>query len=307
MPGSSLHIAIADRVADYLQDLNEWNAGTHLPNYAGPTPKEVADLAKKYPSYFAFGAVGPDFFALLPDFRSVCVAGMRIPIANPLIGVTDFVFEFYEALEPFIEKYERYLGPISQDLDEAISRLTGDLSTTVSEILGELVSLVTNALINLAEQAYDWWGLFSLGLNKGYDNQDFFWNDMLHYRFTSQFARNLWRLALEAEAVASSDVDREKAEKLKAYALGYMTHVGSDVTGHPYVNEKSGGPFRTHWQRHHLVENHMDAKTYDDDFGSQAIYNMLAESARHYRISFEENGDDGPAPPPYQPGEIGRA
>ncbi|MEK6791545.1 MAG: zinc dependent phospholipase C family protein [Deltaproteobacteria bacterium] len=305
MPGSSLHIAIADRVADYLQDLNEWNSGAQLPNFSGPTPKELAALAKKHPNYFAFGAVGPDFFALLPDFRSVCLLGKRVPIANPLIGVVDFVIEFFEALDPFIEKYERYLGPIAQDIEEAISRSTGDLSSTVSDILGELVSLVTNALINLAEQANDWWGLFSLGLNKGYDNQDFFWMDMLHYRNTSQFAQNLWQLAVEVENAAAPDDEetRAKAEKLKAYALGYMTHVGSDVTGHPYVNEKSGGPFRTHWQRHHLVENHIDAKTYDDDFGSQAIYNMLTESARHYRISFTEKGGDGPTPPSYPPGD----
>lgn len=107
MPGSSLHIAIADHVADYLQDLNKWNSGTQLPNFKGPTPKELAALAKKHPSYFAFGAIGPDFFALLPDFRAECVLGRRVPIANSLVGIVDFVFEFYEALDPFIEKYER--------------------------------------------------------------------------------------------------------------------------------------------------------------------------------------------------------
>jgi hypothetical protein len=38
-----------------------------------------------------------------------------------------------------------------------------------------------------------------------------------------------------------------------------MTHLATDVTGHAFVNQISGGPFRTHWQRHHLVENHLDA------------------------------------------------
>ena len=307
MPGSSLHIAIADQVANFIEQFKEdWPQDiAPVPNLSGSSPQELAALAKKHPNYFAFGAVGPDFFALLPDFRSVCVGGKRVPIANPLIGVVGFVFDFYDALDPFIEKYERYLGPISQDLDEAISQLTGDLSSTVSDILGELSSLVTNALINLAEQAYELFGLFSLGLNRGFDNQDFFWNDMLHYRNTSQFAQNLWQLAVAMEKAAASDDEeaRAKAEKLKAYALGYMTHVGSDVTGHPFVNEKSGGPFRTHWQRHHLVENHIDAKTYDDDFGNQTIYNMLAESARHYRISFTDDGEDGPTPRSYPPGD----
>jgi hypothetical protein len=305
MPGSSLHIAVGDRIADFLQKSKNWQRSLDekLPKIEGPAPAQLSAIAKKHPNYFAFGAVGPDFFALLPDFRSVCVLGKRVSIANPLIGVEKFVYDLFETLDPFIEKYDRYLGPVGQNVDEAISRLTGDLSSTVSEIFGELISLVTNALTNLVEQSNDWWGLFSLGLNQGFDNQDFFWNDMLHYRNTSQFARNLWLLALEAEKAAADDEARERAQKLLAYALGYMTHVGLDVTGHPFVNQKSGGPFRTHWQRHHLVENHMDAKTYDDNFGNQPIYNMLSESARHYRISFTESGDDGPTPPPYPPGD----
>src|SRR5438034_2694155 len=44
------------------------------------------------------------------------------------------------------------------------------------------ISLLMNALIDLVAQSHDWWGLFSLGLNVGYDNKDFFWSDMLHYR-----------------------------------------------------------------------------------------------------------------------------
>ena len=42
-----------------------------------------------------------------------------------------------------------------------------------------------------------------------------------------------------------------------------MSHCATDVTGHSFVNTKAGGPYRLHWQRHHLVENHMDAKAYD--------------------------------------------
>ena len=35
------------------------------------------------------------------------------------------------------------------------------------------------------------------------------------------------------------------------------------MTGHPFTNAKSGGPFRLHGVRHHLVENHFDAAAYD--------------------------------------------
>src|SRR5438034_458686 len=140
------------------------------------------------------------------------------------------------------------------------------------------ISLLMNALIDLVAQSHDWWGLFSLGLNVGYDNKDFFWSDMLHYRKTSLFGNCLWSLAASRGAEPDDDA-RLWSDRLKAYALGYLTHLATDTAGHPFVNEKAGGPFRTHWQRHHLIENHIDAKTHDDEHGTDVNYNMFTESA----------------------------
>jgi hypothetical protein len=315
VPGPYIHIAVSDRVRDRLKDLNGWTAnpsmGT-LPVLDGPSPQDIAALARAHPSYFALGAIGPDLFFFLPDFRTLCIFETPQHIANSLIGIVHCLDRLYEALDKLIlEDWERYFGPGSANTADALSRLTGDLSTVVSDIIGKLFSILTTALLDLASQAYDWFGLFSLGLNMGYDNQDFFWSDMLHYRKTSQFGRSLWELA--AKAPTDSD-------KLRAYALGYITHLAADTTGHPFVNEKSGGPFRTHWQRHHLVENHMDAQTYDDDYvaGRTAnwphdpnlptpgpgTYSMLTESALHYRILFKEDGTEDTRPrPDYQPGD----
>ncbi|HZR46138.1 MAG TPA: zinc dependent phospholipase C family protein, partial [Candidatus Manganitrophaceae bacterium] len=138
--------------------------------------------------------------------------------------------------------------------------------------------------------------------NVGYDNKDFFWSDMLHYRKTSLFGHCLWSVA-EEWAAKSDEEAAVWSDRLKAYALGYMTHLATDTTGHPFVNEKCGGPFRTHWQRHHLIENHIDAKTYDDEHGMDANYNMFTESALHYRIAFGDDGGDGRPLPPYPPGD----
>jgi hypothetical protein len=41
--------------------------------------------------------------------------------------------------------------------------------------------------------------------------------------------------------------------------LGYASHIGTDVVGHPFVNSIVGGPYRMHWKRHKLVENFIDA------------------------------------------------
>src|SRR5262249_55563244 len=67
-------------------------------------------------------------------------------------------------------------------------------------------------------------------------------------------------------------------------ALGYLSHVASDTVAHAFVNQVAGGPFRVHWQRHHLVENHADAQWYLNDPDptaprSNGGYDQLTESA----------------------------
>jgi hypothetical protein len=55
-----------------------------------------------------------------------------------------------------------------------------------------------------------------------------------------------------------------------------------------------GGPFRTHWQRHHLIENHVDAWNYqctgngilpkDDFVGWQESYPSIADAALYFAV-----------------------
>ena len=294
MPGPGTHILVSDKVTKRLMELSTWSYGAGAAGN-NTLPREMAELAKAHPNYYALGAIGPDLFFFLPDFR-----GGK---AGPLIGVVHVLNDVYEKLDDWIlEDWDRYFGPVAQNIDEAISRLTGDLSTVVSDIFGKLGSLLMNALIDLVAQSHDWFGLFSLGLNVGYDNKDFFWSDMLHYRKTSVFGNSLWAIA-EDRANGTDDDARLWSDRLKAYTLGYLTHLATDTAGHPFVNEKAGGPFRTHWQRHHLIENHIDAKTYDDEHGTALNYNMFTESALHYRIAFDDRGGTARPLPPYPPGD----
>lgn len=298
MPGPGTHILVSDKVTEQLNQLKKWSF-TAAGEGNAISPADLAAITAEHPNYYALGAIGPDLFFFLPDFRT----HKGVHLASPLIGVVHFLDDLYEKLDTWIlEDWERYFGPGSENVEEAISRLTGDLSSVVSEIFGDLSSLLINALIDLAAQSHDWFGLFSLGLNVGYDNKDFFWSDMLHYRKTSLFANSLWAIADEW-ATRPEDDAALWSERLKAYALGYITHVGTDTTGHPFVNEKCGGPYRTHWQRHHLVENHIDAKTYDDEHGTDVNYNMFTESALHYRIAFSDDGGNARALPPCPPGD----
>jgi hypothetical protein len=147
--------------------------------------------------------------------------------------------------------------------------------------------------------------LLSSGLQSAYDEQTFFWSDMLHYRETYRLGATLWRRANDATLIA----DPVARGRFQAFALGWISHLATDVTGHAFVNQKAGGPYRLHWQRHHLVENHMDAQVYNTEHGAQPIYDQMANSALHLWLAFNPDGSSrvnlfDPEPnPPYPPGD----
>ncbi len=131
---------------------------------------------------------------------------------------------------------------------------------------------------------------------RGVDEQSFVWSDMPHYRQTSLVPKMLERAR---DLHASTDpVDQEHAAQLVAYATAWITHVGTDVLGHSFVNAQAGGPFRTHWQRHHLVENHLDAYNYegtgngilppDEKVGWIDTYEGLNHSALYFAVQMRE-------------------
>jgi hypothetical protein len=245
------------------------------PKWTGRSTRDLGNMMRSAPNFASLGAIGPDLFFFLPDFRDV----HGIPTSTVLVTVLKVLEDLYNALDPYITKYEKYLGPINEDTAEEMSRLTGGLSEIVGNISGDLSSLLITGLEEVVTSQADFFGFFSLGLDRGYDDQAFFWSDVLHYRNTGQFARRIWN-----KADASND------DQLRAYALGYHTHVATDVTGHAFVNAIAGGPFRTHWQRHHLVENHMDSWWYLGDALSPAQgdqYAQLTESALYYDIAFD--------------------
>jgi hypothetical protein len=264
------------------------------PAWTGPDMSHLGQIMQSHPNFASLGAIGPDLFFFLPDFRNVTVDCVSIDISSILITVLDFLETLYADIDPFITKYQQYLGPISENEAQLMSMATGGLSETVSTILGELINILISGLEVYVTGLNDWWKYFSLGLDKGFDEQAFFWSDMLHYRATGRFAQNLWK-----RSNASGD------DAMRAYALGYITHVATDVAGHPFVNSIVGGPYRLHWQRHHLVENHMDSLWYlNDPLSPQSgsDYPQLTESALYYDIAFA-TGTGNPVPrPPYPSG-----
>jgi hypothetical protein len=295
MPGWYIHMNVARQALDDLPS----NA-TAAPIFAaqGLTAQQVRQIARDNPAYAALGAIGPDIFFLLPDFKPP-YGQMIWKLANEIIEL----YTFWD--DNFLGPFESAIGPIQNNANDEINALTGGLQASLEGIFGQAFSALEEFILKQIVKQYDLFGILSSGVPSGFDEQTFFWSDMLHYRETSHVAAKLWQRASDP-SITTDPTDRTR---FQAFALGWMSHVATDVTGHAFVNQKVGSPYRLHWQRHHLVENHMDAQVYAADHASQSIYDQMSNSALHLWVAFNPDGSSrvnsfDPEPnPPYPPGD----
>jgi hypothetical protein len=289
MPNSYIHIQAAAQIMERLK------AGVPA---ASPLSQAQADdfylAAHTHRNYFAAGAYGPDLFVLLPDFLA--------DKGKILRKVVDFVLTTWKAFDDdFYSHWQTWMGPVLDDASSLANGITGGMLGEISTVLNALSGSLLTFELGLAGQMNDIFGLFTSGTQTGYDDKSFFWSDMFHYRKTYAFARTLYQNALLAQTP-------DLAAKQKAFALGWITHCAVDVAGHPFVNAKCGGPYRTHWTRHHLIENHMDAFVYQQKFPVPDVpYGSLVTSGAASALAFQPGTDpalsDEPSPYDYFPSQ----
>ncbi|MEC0128480.1 zinc dependent phospholipase C family protein [Paenibacillus pabuli] len=232
MPGPITHLIVQQKLATYLHEMRR---------------PDLAKMLRDQPCspYTGFGSIGPDFlfFSMKeygPDFANLI----------------NTYFEIYETLQPFIDFYEKHVKPMEEKIDEGINWIDEKLFHGLLQQLRDVVStIISGALHKLASVLTDKVDLFYAvypKVQKGAPENDWYWFDTLHYRKSGTFCSNMWKLAKDDE-------------DLKRYCLGYASHIGTDIVGHPFVNTIVGGPYRTHWHRHKLVENWIDAYMLNDD------------------------------------------
>lgn len=269
MPGWYIHLDVARKG---LANLTSNAAVAAILGSNGPSGGDIEGIAARNPAYVALGAIGPDIFFLLPDFKP--------PVGTMLFGAANTIRELYTWWDDnFLGPWQDQIGPIEDNLSDEVDALTGGLASQLSSLLSRGFSFLIDSVLVMMVRQYDVFSFLGSGVPAGYDEKVFFWSDMLHYRKTYAFPAHLWKKATDAGD-----------ERFQAFALGWMTHVATDVTGHCFVNEKSGGPYRLHWQRHHLVENHMDGRVYDSENGTKSIYQMLSDAALHLWLAFNPDG-----------------
>ena len=292
-------------------------------------PQVCGQAMKAWPKFTALGANGPDLFFFLQDYNQIEIPSDEIMLAMSLAYYLDdqkrlpdeyaglvailalvsqtwadivrFIIKLEQIWQKFLKVWNDTIGPIVEAAGKAIDDLTGGLLSTLgqafTELANDLLALAAEELLSVG----DVFGWFALKMRKGFDEQAFLWSDMVHYRRTSIVPARL----IEHARIMRADNDpqtKEHGDQLLAFALGWICHVGTDVVAHSFVNEQCGGPFRTHWQRHHLIENHIDASNYErtkagsgltpDDFcGYQDSYPGLNQSALYFAMQIPQGID----------------
>ena len=275
MPGWYIHLESAKLTADRL------TAGT-IPPELGLSPAEsqrLGELCHTWRNYLAAGSIGPDLFYLLPDFKQ--------PAGSVLLHVVTWMLDVWEKIDSrIIGPYEEWFGSTSSNDADLTNGLTSGLAGELGAAIDELSATMAAELEGLFTRFHDLFGLLTSGPPQGVAESAFYWSDMCHYRRTYEVPRTMYESARAKELSTTIDKERFDAQAQQAFALGWMTHCATDVAGHAFTNAKSGGPFRLHWQRHHLVENHFDSQAYASMHGSQPTYSSYGTSGLHFRLVF---------------------
>ena len=276
MPSWYVHIQAA---AETLERLKAGvPAGSPLTQSAA---NDLFDAAHTHRNYLAAGALGPDLFFMLPDFKGDAGKG--------LLALIEFVLTTWKlADDNFVRQWEQWMTPVLDDQTQLANGISGGMLGEISQVIDALTGSIDNVALGIAGQMIDVFGIMTSGTQTGYGDSTFFWSDMFHYRKTYQFARQLYRNALLADTMKTDPTEPSRVPKQQAFALGWMSHCATDVAGHPFTNAKCGGPYRTHWQRHHVIENHIDAFVYGLRHLPMTNYDSVDTAALQFRLAFKK-------------------
>jgi hypothetical protein len=339
MPGHFTHIYTARRVANHLLtgQFPDWpQEGSPLLKY---DPVYCGTVMKKWEKFTAIGAIGPDLFYFSQDYNGLPLGPvsdeLMLALATyyffdaakeddwePLLIILDqvnatmaalirFLIKLQKIWQAFVDGWNQTIGPIVKDIENLADALTGGLLSEFGVVMEELkLALKTIAEEELLTYA-DIFTNFDTCVQKGFDEKLFLWSDISHYRRPSALCQAFVK---QADILAAAG-QTEQSEQFLAFALGYITHLGTDTVAHSFVNEQCGGPFRNHPQRHHLIENHIDAWNYSrtapemkknppDPWGHTGTYPDASMSALWFAVQMTPDdpfGKQRPDPLPDDP------
>ncbi|MFI8377305.1 zinc dependent phospholipase C family protein [Leeuwenhoekiella sp. NPDC079379] len=215
---------------------------------------QTIGILNEHPIYRNFGTLGPDFlFFNVKDWP----AGEFIPVKQ--------MIKFAEILKSLEVKIEESfpalikIKELKEDLEEVVDDVIASSAILltiklfiddIKAIIGLIGSIVKEGLKDLVTSNIDIYSFLSSPIQVCEPKNNWWWFDVLHYSKTGEFAEYLLKNSKHNDA-------------LHAYAIGYLSHVAADSVGHPYVNNIVRGPYRTHSQRHNVVEKFQDVSAFN--------------------------------------------
>ncbi|MBN2736286.1 MAG: zinc dependent phospholipase C family protein [Spirochaetales bacterium] len=271
MPKYGIHEIVLNKAVEGLAGSSDANVRNVHSNIMANKP------------YANLGAIGPDLFFWGADYEAA-----------------DKLFKLYKNIEKIKEIFDQVLAPISavkEAVGEATEAVVGTLAPNTLQLVKSALERVRDTatlfkttvasglftgVLNISDyfaEAFklplasaELFDLFSPPLYAQLKNgevpnvKNWYWFDMLHYRRTGTFSQNLLNLS------------RSGTNEQKAYAYGYLSHIATDLTGHGFVNEIVGGPYRMNVQRHATVENYLDCWAFSKYHGGENISEKLVET-----------------------------
>jgi Zinc dependent phospholipase C len=233
LPGAGTHATIIHHLAEknpaFKAALGDPTLNTDWTNYR-------SDEALRS-RYAVLGAMGPDIFYAMLDY-----GGDIQKFEDVLIKVAG-TFECVGELS----------GEINNIIDSTLNSLTLNVWDSIQATFKLLIGILKDGILDELVDKHNFFSFF-LPLRQVDDfRQNWYWADFLHYVKTGCFTQKL------LDTCQTYSNDPRTTAFLKAYSLGYVTHYVADTVGHAYVNRIVETPWRNCWQRHHLVENFIDA------------------------------------------------
>ncbi len=239
-----------------------------LTSSSNPTERQTGNEMNSHRGLAMLGAIGPDIFFWAPDYTLV-----------------DKFYRLYTNIDKIVDAYREITRPFREVKDavgEATEAVVGSLAPSTVDLIKHLINEIKETtqlfkatvstglfagVLNITDFISEMSSLPSLSAQffnqfvppfqnqmknqQLHDVTEWYWFDMLHYRRTGRFARELVNSA------------RTGSARQRAYAFGYLSHVSTDVVGHGFVNQVVGAPYRLNVQRHVTVENYMDVWAYN--------------------------------------------
>lgn len=253
---------------------------------------DIAQILEDNSAIAKLGSIGPDLFFWGTDYDLV---QKYLKVYEGFKGVVDI---YKKVMKPIEEINEEYVEPVEETIEDLFPNTT-KLLDKLNEVEKATEDYCSNAkLTTIFAGVIEGLDLAHCGtaINAFYQwfepehyynrpEIDWYWFDMLHYRQSGAFAQNLIELA----ELADND-------KQKAYAYGYLTHIATDVMGHPYVNQMVGAPYRSNIWRHVTVESYLDtwkfSEYYDESINEKLRERLELPKVDKYFRNTEELDDD---------------